>query len=166
MTSPLRILWPKNAGGAEAEGFVMQRLARTAVIASVASFASLGTATPSLADVVITIDKSSQRMSVTVDGARRYNWAVSTGTGRGPPSGVYRPQRLERSWYSRKFGLAPMPHAIFFHQGHAIHGTPQVSRLGRRASHGCVRLHPSNAAALFAIVRNEGAGSNRIVVTR
>jgi lipoprotein-anchoring transpeptidase ErfK/SrfK len=105
-------------------------------------------------------------MSVTVDSARRYNWAVSTGTRGGPPSGVYRPQRLERSWYSRKFGRAPMPHSIFFHEGYAIHGTTHVSRLGRRASHGCVRLHPSNAAALFAIVRSEDAGRTRIVVTR
>jgi L,D-transpeptidase catalytic domain len=117
----------------------MHRLACNMVIASFLSFASLTTATPGLADVVITIDKSSQRMSVTVDGARRYNWAVSTDTRGGLPSGVYRPQRFERSWYSRKFGRAPMPHSIFFHGGYAIHGTTHVSRLGRRASHGCVR---------------------------
>lgn len=144
----------------------MHRLARTVVIASAVSFISVATAMPGFADVVITIDKSSQRMSVTVDGTRRYRWAVSTGTRGGPPSGVYRPQRLERSWYSRKFGRAPMPYSIFFHGGYAIHGTTQVSRLGRRASHGCVRLHPSNAAKLFAIVRSEGAGQTRIVVTR
>jgi lipoprotein-anchoring transpeptidase ErfK/SrfK len=59
-----------------------------------------------------------------------------------------------------------MPHAIFFHGGYAIHGTIHVSRLGRRASHGCVRLHPSNAATLFSILRNEGAGRTRIVVSR
>jgi lipoprotein-anchoring transpeptidase ErfK/SrfK len=144
----------------------MHRLACYVLIASCLSFASLTTATPGLAGVVITIDKSSQRMSVTVNGARRYKWAVSTGTRGGPPSGVYRPQRLERSWYSRKFGRAPMPHSIFFHGGYAIHGTTHVSRLGRRASHGCVRLHPSNAAALFAIVRSEGASRTRIVITR
>jgi lipoprotein-anchoring transpeptidase ErfK/SrfK len=144
----------------------MYRLARTAVFAGAASSALVATSIPSRADVVITIDKSSQRMSVTVDGARRYRWAVSTGTRGGPPSGVYRPQRLERSWYSRKFGRAPMPHSIFFHGGYAIHGTTHVSRLGRRASHGCVRLRPSNAATLFAIVRREGAARTRIVVTR
>lgn len=144
----------------------MHRLARNVVIASLASLASVTMATPGLADIVVTINKSSQRMSVTVDGARRYSWAVSTGTGGGPPSGVYHPQRFERSWYSRKFGRAPMPHSIFFHDGYAIHGTTHVSRLGRRASHGCVRLHPSNAAALYAIVRSEGAGRTRIVVTR
>ncbi|MBL8585627.1 MAG: L,D-transpeptidase [Bradyrhizobiaceae bacterium] len=156
----------KNARGRSSEEFVMHPLARPAVLASVASFAFFAAVTPGLSDVVITIDKSSQRMSVAVDGVRRHSWAVSTGTGGGPPSGVYRPQRLERSWYSRKFGLAPMPHSIFFHEGYAIHGTTHVSRLGRRASHGCVRLHPSNAAALYAIVRSEGAGRTRIVVAR
>ena len=49
-------------------------------------------------------------------------------------------------WYSRKYDWSPMPHAIFFHQGYAIHGTGYVSRLGQPASHGCVRLHPSHAA--------------------
>jgi hypothetical protein len=57
-----------------------------------------------------------------------------------------------------------MPHSIFFHKGYAIHGTIHVSRLGRRASHGCVRLHPANAATLFALVRNHGATDTRIFV--
>ena len=154
------------AGGVALEVIVMHRLASAVVTASIVSLASLTAATPALAEVVVTIDKSSQRMSVSVNGAPRHSWAISTGTGGGPPSGVYRPQRFERSWYSRKFGRAPMPHSIFFHEGYAIHGTTHVSRLGRRASHGCMRLHPSNAAALFAIVRNGGAGRTRIVVTR
>jgi lipoprotein-anchoring transpeptidase ErfK/SrfK len=59
-----------------------------------------------------------------------------------------------------------MPHSIFFHEGYAIHGTNHVGRLGRRASHGCVRLHPSNAATLYSLVRSEGAGRTRIVVQR
>ncbi|MGA7487593.1 MAG: L,D-transpeptidase, partial [Xanthobacteraceae bacterium] len=33
------------------------------------------------------------------------------------------------------------------------------------ASHGCVRLHPQNAAALFALVRQQGMGSTTIVVS-
>ena len=70
---------------------------------------------------------------------------------------------MERTWYSRKYGWSPMPHSIFFHKGYAIHGTLYVSRLGRRASHGCVRLHPSNAATLFALVRSQGMARTRIV---
>ena len=47
---------------------------------------------PAQADVVIQIDKSSQRMAVSVDGATRYNWPVSTGRGGyGTPSGVFHP---------------------------------------------------------------------------
>jgi lipoprotein-anchoring transpeptidase ErfK/SrfK len=58
-----------------------------------------------------------------------------------------------------------MPHSIFFYKGYAIHGTQYVSRLGRRASHGCVRLHPTNAATLFALVQRQGMGRTRIVVS-
>src|SRR5690349_18615387 len=99
-------------------------------------------AQPAGAAVVIEIDKSTQRISVQVDGAQQYSWRLSTGLGGGPPAGTYRPQRLERHWFSRKFGMSPMPHSIFFHEGYAIHGPIYVSRLGHRASHGCVRLHP------------------------
>jgi hypothetical protein len=119
---------------------------------------------PAAADVLININKSAQQMSVLVDGRLQYTWRISTGLGGGPPSGAYRPQRLERHWRSRKYGWAPMPHSIFFHQGYAIHGTVHVSRLGRRASHGCVRLHPAHAATLFALVRNYGSTQTRIMV--
>jgi lipoprotein-anchoring transpeptidase ErfK/SrfK len=117
------------------------------------------------AEIFIAVNKSAQSMTVVVDGRERYRWPVSTGRDGGPPSGAYRPERLERTWYSRKYDWAPMPHAIFFHKCYAIHGTNVVSRLGRPASHGCVRLHPSHAAELFTLVRNEGMARTRIVVT-
>jgi hypothetical protein len=126
------------------------------------SFAGAG---PAGADVVIAINKSTQRMAVIVDGAGRHVWKVSTGLGGGPPSGTYRPERMERKWYSHKYNWSPMPHAIFFHQGYAIHGTGYVGRLGQRASHGCVRLHPSNAATLIELVRHTGMSGARIVVS-
>jgi lipoprotein-anchoring transpeptidase ErfK/SrfK len=122
-------------------------------------------AAPAQAEVFIAVNKSAQSMSVVVDGRERYRWPVSTGRDGGPPSGTYSPQRLERTWHSRKYDWSPMPHAIFFHYGYAIHGTGYVSRLGRPASHGCVRLHPSHAAQLFALVRSEGMGRTRIVVS-
>lgn len=117
------------------------------------------------ADVLISINKAAQRMTVTVDGVERHVWKVSTGLGGGPPSGRYRPERLERKWFSHKYGWSPMPHSIFFHEGYAIHGTIYVSRLGHRASHGCVRLHPTNAATLFDLVRRHGMRSTSIVVS-
>ena len=117
------------------------------------------------AEVLISVNKSSQRLAVYVDGAQRYSWAISSGLAGGPPSGTFRPERLERKWYSRKYDWAPMPHAIFFHHGFAIHGTNHVSRLGRPASHGCVRLHPQHAAILFDLVQSRGKSSTRIVVS-
>jgi lipoprotein-anchoring transpeptidase ErfK/SrfK len=136
-------------------------------VAAVAAFvaALLVQGAPSRADIFIAVNKSAQQMSVVVDGRERYRWTVSTGRDGGPPSGSYRPERMERKWYSRRYDWSPMPHAIFFHKGYAIHGTGYVSRLGRPASHGCVRLHPSHAAELFALVRQQGMRRTRIVVS-
>ena len=73
---------------------------------------------------------------------------------------------MEKKWFShREYGMSPMPSAIFFHEGYAIHGTIYVAQLGQRASHGCVRLHPDNAAKLFDLVRGEGMGATSIVIS-
>ena len=116
------------------------------------------------AEIVVSINKATQNMLVLVDGVERHRWSVSTGLGGGPPSGSYRPQRFERKWWSHKYHRAPMPYSIFFHEGYAIHGTIHVSRLGHRASKGCVRLHPKDAAVLFDLVRGS-PGQTRIVVS-
>lgn len=122
---------------------------------------------PAGADIVIAVDKAAQRMAVTVDGKQEFLWKVSTGTGGAPRAGTYRPQRLEKSWFSRKYDMSPMPHSIFFDEdkGIAIHGTHYVSRLGATASHGCVRLAPQNAATLFKLVQARGMAATTIVVT-
>ena len=136
---------------------------RGAIVAAASIAALCAGSAPAAADVVITVDKSTQQMTVTVDGYQRYAWAVSTGLHGGPPSGTFRPQRLERKWYSHLFGMAPMPYSIFFRGPFAIHGTTVVSRLGHPASHGCVRLHPDNAATLFDLVQQDRANT-RIVI--
>jgi hypothetical protein len=119
------------------------------------------------AGVVISIDKSLQQMSVSVDGVKRHTWPVSTGrTGYATPSGAYTPFRLEEDHYSKEWDDAPMPHSIFFTpKGHAIHGSFETRRLGTAASHGCVRLAPANAATLFALVKEEGLGNTKVVLT-
>ena len=138
---------------------------RVAIILFVALVAVTCARTAS-AGVMVHIDKSSQRMMVAVDGRPAYLWPVSTGTGGfGTPTGHFRPRWMARSWFSTRYYGSPMPYSIFFHKGYAIHGTGYVSRLGQPASHGCVRLHPSHAAELFALVRNQGMGRTRIVVS-
>jgi lipoprotein-anchoring transpeptidase ErfK/SrfK len=118
------------------------------------------------ARLIITINKSSQKMSVRLDGDTLYSWPVSTGAkGYDTPSGNYRPFRMEKDHFSKEWDDAPMPYSIFFTgRGHAVHGSYHIKSLGRRASHGCVRLHPDNAAKLFALVGKTGMSNTRVVV--
>jgi lipoprotein-anchoring transpeptidase ErfK/SrfK len=117
------------------------------------------------AEVLVQIDRSAQTMEVSVDGAPRYSWAVSTGRpGLATPGGTFHPQSLHRSWFSSKYDNSPMPHSIFFRGGIAIHGTYETTYLGRAVSHGCVRLMPNNATVLFGLVQQEGMSATTIVV--
>jgi len=118
------------------------------------------------AGIVITIDKATQQMTVDIDGATRWIWPVSTGRrGYDTPAGSFRPFRLEEDHYSKEWDEAPMPHSIFFTgDGHAIHGSYETRRLGRPASHGCVRLAPKNAERLFTLVKRAGLANIRVVV--
>ena len=129
-----------------------------AVALSIVSFCGLARA-----DVVVKVDKSSQRMSVIANGEHRYTWPVSTGV-HGTPSGTFRAQSLARFHRSSLYHNAPMPYSIFYDGNFAIHGTTHVSRLGRRASKGCIRLHPSNAAILFALVQKTGLSRTTISI--
>jgi hypothetical protein len=118
------------------------------------------------AHVLINVDKSTQEMTVSVDGSPRYHFAVSTGRpGLGTPSGTFHPQRMEPTWFSKEYYNSPMPHSIFFHGGFAIHGSYEISQLGGPASHGCIRLHPDNAATLYSLVQQQGMEATTIVVS-
>ncbi len=118
------------------------------------------------AAVVAKINLSSQRMSVYVNGEPRYTWPVSTARpGYRTPTGTFKPTALVRYHRSTIYDGSPMPHSIFFLRGYAIHGSYEVKHLGRPASHGCVRLHPSNAATLYALVQRYGPGNTRIQIT-
>lgn len=126
-----------------------------------------GPASAGAAAVVARIDLSSQTMTVSVNGMPHYSWPVSTARrGYVTPTGAYRPQRMYRTYFSRKYYNSPMPYSIFFNGGYAIHGSYEVSRLGSPASHGCIRLHPSNAATLYSLVQSYGAGNTVILITR
>jgi hypothetical protein len=105
----------------------------------------------------ITVDLSTQTMTVNGSNAS-YSWPISSARGGYvTPRGTYGVQSLQTMHYSKKYHNSPMPHSIFFHGGFAIHGTYDLANLGRPASHGCVRISPANAATLYALVRQEGA---------
>ena len=119
------------------------------------------------AELLITVDKSTQQMTVTQDGAELYVWPVSTGMpGYDTPSGDYKPFRMEKDHFSREWDDAPMPNSIFFTtQGHALHGSNHVKAIGTPASHGCVRLEPRNSAILWDLVKHEKMANTRVVLT-
>jgi len=139
---------------------MLHRLMCSLLPALTALFLSVQSA---LASLVANIDLSRQVMTVTVDGAHYAQWKVSTGrNGYGTPTGSFRPYLLRRMHYSSKYENSPMPHSVFFRGGYVIHGTQYIKRLGRRASHGCIRLHPRNAAQLYRLVLVYGLDNTRI----
>jgi hypothetical protein len=142
-------------------------MASRGVILAAACAALVFSGVSARAAVLISIDKSVQRMTVSVDGVRRYTWPVSTGkAGYATPSGSFKPFRMEVDHYSKEWDDAPMPNSIFFTtKGHAIHGSFETRRLGSAASHGCVRLAPANAKMLFALVKAEGMANTKVVLT-
>ena len=119
------------------------------------------------ASILITVDRSTQRMTVNVDGVQRWVWQVSTGrSGYATPAGSYTAFRMEEDHYSKEFDDAPMPHSIFFTKlGHAIHGTLDARHLGSAASHACLRLSTANAAKLYALVEEQGLPNTKVVIT-
>jgi hypothetical protein len=137
----------------------MSLVMRAALIACALS------ALPAHAAVLVTVDKSSQQMTVAVDGRPLYQWPVSTGlTAYDTPGGKFRAFRMERDHFSKEFDDAPMPFSIFFtEKGHAIHGSYD-KRIGQPASHGCVRLSPANAETLFRLVEQEGVLNTTVVL--
>jgi len=127
---------------------------------------ALPAATAANANIVITVDKTTQHMSVAVDGVSRYEWPVSTGRpGYDTPSGTYKPNRMDADHFSQEWDNAPMPHTVFFDlHGHAIHGFFDVKHLGLAVSHGCVRLAPPNATVLFDLIKSQGMANTSVVV--
>lgn len=129
-----------------------------------AGFTIVGARTAA-ADVLINVDKARQEMTVSVNGVEQYRWPVSTArAGYVTPNGEYRPIRLNREWFSRKYDNSPMPYSIFFHGGYAIHGSYERKSIGHPASHGCVRLDPKNAERLFELIEAQKPDKIRILI--
>ena len=119
------------------------------------------------AELLIKVDKSAQRMTVTVNGEQLYDWPVTTGgSGYDTPSGTFNPFRMEIDHYSDEYDNAPMPYSIFFTQtGNAIHGTYEQRNLGHAVSHGCVRLSVKNAATLWELVKRQKMANTSVVLS-
>lgn len=134
------------------------------------AFAATGTAAAATKakappEVEIHVDISNQTMKVEVNGWTYGRWKVSTARdGYYTPRGSWRPFLLKKMHYSRKYDNSPMPNSIFFLGGYAIHATYYINQLGRPASHGCIRLHPQNAAKLYSLVQKHGMKSTRITI--
>ena len=135
-------------------------------IAALALTLSVPFATAAYANIAISIDKSTQHMTVAVDGQQRYVWPVSTGRpGYDTPGGTFKINRMDADHFSQEWDNAPMPHTMFFDlHGHAIHGFFDVKHLGLAVSHGCVRLSPDHAATLFDLVKTEGMANTSVSI--
>jgi lipoprotein-anchoring transpeptidase ErfK/SrfK len=146
---------------------------------AVAAAAIIGFATPSQAGlltifqpkpkIVATVSLSEQKMYVAITDnrgqTRNFVWNVSTGaSGFETPKGQFTPTWLSKNHKSSQYDDAPMPNAVFFYQGIAVHGTDAVARLGSPASHGCVRLAQENAETFFGLVQAYGKFNTKIVV--
>ena len=133
-------------------------------MAALLVFSSFAGGQAKAASVVARIDISQQVMRVYVNGVRRHVWRISSGRrGYWTPRGAYRPKVFKRMHYSSKYNNSPMPWSIFFKGGYAIHGTNYIKRLGRPASHGCIRLHPAAARRLYSLMR-KNRGNSRIII--
>ena len=116
--------------------------------------------------LVLKTDLGAQELTVVENDTVVHVWPISSGTrGYSTPTGTFQPKSAHRMWYSRQYDWTPMPYAVFFVRGVAFHGTTAVSRLGRSASHGCIRLATSNAAQLFELVQRHGFAKTQIVVS-
>jgi lipoprotein-anchoring transpeptidase ErfK/SrfK len=155
---------PSPASNANAAK-VDTQAAAPAASGQVAPTAVAAPSAPTPPAIVVRVNLSSQKMDVTVGGAHRHTWPVSSGRAGYPtPRGAWRAQWTAKLWHSRKYDNAPMPHSIFFTGGYAIHATYATGMLGRPASHGCIRLFPANAATLYGLVQKHGARNTQVQV--
>lgn len=112
--------------------------------------------------------------------AMLYNWPASTGREKDEiaPNGTHQPSVTPQGYYQLDPGRMytnhfssqwhePMPYAMFFNwqtkglaTGLAIHGATglELKQLGTRASAGCIRIAPQNAALLFRLIREQYKG--------
>ncbi len=105
-----------------------------------------------LPETGIVVSKSEQKLFLLKNGEVKAQYVCSTALPRyDGTQGSYKVYSKERNHWSRTYEVW-MPHSLFYHRGYAIHATKIISKLGRPASHGCVRLHPRDAKDLYSRV--------------
>ncbi len=142
-------------------------LGRCAAIAIAFVATCLSISSAQAASLVAQVDLSKQRMSVFVEGKKKYTWRVSTGRqGWRTKPGSYTPYKMVPDYYSKRWKMR-LPFLVWIgSDGTAVHGTYQQSRLGRPASHGCIRLSIANAARFYRLVQRYGMWGTRVDVVR
>lgn len=120
------------------------------------------------------VDKETQTLSLYVNGELVDQWKTSTGAGGyETPNFDRRPNgRIYDRYTSKTYpggdyeGFGNMPFAVFIEGGYAIHGTGKGNwkKLGKKASHGCIRIHPDNAKIFNGLVRQYGIANTWITV--
>jgi lipoprotein-anchoring transpeptidase ErfK/SrfK len=119
------------------------------------------------AAVLARVDLARQRMEVYIDGRRQHVWVVSTGRdGWQTPPGKYYPFGLARQYYSNQWKMNLTYLVWISRDGIAIHGTDLSGKLGRPASHGCIRLSIANAATFYGLVQSHGLDNTEVIVAR
>jgi lipoprotein-anchoring transpeptidase ErfK/SrfK len=154
----------QSARGMADETPAKTRAAAPVVAPAPAQTAVVAPAKPQVT-LAIDIDLTRQRMTVAENGQQVGQWPISSGRdGFRSPTGTYRPLWSAKMWYSKKYENAPMPNAVFFSGGVAMHATQATGMLGRPASHGCIRQSPANAATTYRLVAKHGNAHTKITV--
>ncbi|OFZ30239.1 MAG: hypothetical protein A2622_09285 [Bdellovibrionales bacterium RIFCSPHIGHO2_01_FULL_40_29] len=125
-------------------------------------------------EIYAQIVKSEQKLYLYIQGILQTSWSVSTGLPKyeTPHLNTHPNGRIYDAYTSKKFpggdykGLGNMPYAVFIEGGFAIHGTAESNwpKLGRKASHGCIRIHPDNALYFNRLVREAGVRNTWVSV--
>lgn len=143
-------------------------------LSSITDFAAVGDGCRrATCQVWARVSIAEQRLYLYVDGEHVDTWLVSSGTGNRTPKFDRHPNgRIYNKYSSKTYpggdynGLGNMPYAVFIQGGYAIHGTPRSnwSKLGSKASHGCIRVHPDNGYRFNRLVREVGISNTWITV--
>lgn len=122
------------------------------------------------------INITQQRMFLYIEGELTDSFLVSTGIPnhetpvmeRHPSGPTYRKYTSRKYPEGNYMGLGNMPYAVFIRGGYAIHGTTlgNARKLGKKASHGCIRLHPDHGKVFFDLVKEFGLQNTWITIEK